>query len=252
MSKPVVSGASGEAPANKQQPTRGVAETVWSYVTSVKSIRRRDGRVEDFDPETLAVSVRGAFEASGLNTEREHARIQAVVQDTINRLTQAFDGHTIPESQDVKELVGASLIDGDLLEVAKVYLTSDVDPKNAPMIQLQQMPLAKTFFSPAFGMVADKFGKATVDVQDSKVRALAVELVMPRRGTCRYDLTQFRQTQALPSVELAGGRDCRIRMWEQGETITVSFANCPQHCNPASATDYVWPLLIDRPTGQCD
>lgn len=148
MSKPVVSGASGEAPANKQQPTRGVAETVWSYVTSVKSIRRRDGRVEDFDPETLAVSVRGAFEASGLNTEREHARIQAVVQDTINRLTQAFDGHTIPESQDVKELVGASLIDGDLLEVAKVYLTSDVDPKNAPMIQLQQMPLAKTMSKP--------------------------------------------------------------------------------------------------------
>ena len=96
------------------------------------------------------------------------------------------------------------------------------------------------------------FGRATVDVQDSKVRALAVELVMPRRGTCRYDLTQFRQTQALPSVELAGGRACRIRMWEQGETITVSFANCPQHCNPASATDYVWPLLIDRPTGQCD
>ena len=120
--------------------------------------------------------------------------------------------------------------------------------------KLKPMPLRTFTVSTqcSFKDETGNFGKATVDVQDSKVRALAVELVMPRRGTCRYDLTQFRQTQALPSVELAGSRDCRIRMWEQGETITVSFANCPQHCNPASATDYVWPLLIDRPTGQCD
>ena len=46
---------------------------------------------------------------------------------------------------------------------------------------------------------------------------------MPRRGTCRYDLAQFRQTQALPSVELTGARDCRVHMWEQGEQITVDL-----------------------------
>ncbi len=123
--------------------TKNAADTVWSYVTSVKTIRRSDGRIEDFDAAVLERSVRQAFEATGMNAEREHARIQGVVQDTIHRLTQAFNGHTIPETQDIKELVGASLIDGDLLDVAKSYLTNDVQAKNAPSLQLQQLPTAK-------------------------------------------------------------------------------------------------------------
>jgi len=41
-------------------------------------------------------------------------------------------------------------------------------------------------------------------------------------------------------------------MWEQGEQITVAFAGCHHLCSPSSAHDYVWPLLIDKPTGQCD
>ena len=48
------------------------------------------------------------------------------------------------------------------------------------------------------------FGSAKVDVLNSKVRALNVVITMPRRGVCRYDLAQFRQTQALPSIELTG------------------------------------------------
>jgi ribonucleoside-diphosphate reductase beta chain len=128
---------------SSQPQTKSVADAVWSYVTSVKTIRRSDGRIEDFDAATLERSIRAAFEASGLNIEREHARIQGVVQDTIHRLTQTFDGHTIPETQDVKELVGASLIDGDMLDVAKTYLTNDMGPKNTPAIQIQKLPTAK-------------------------------------------------------------------------------------------------------------
>ena len=96
------------------------------------------------------------------------------------------------------------------------------------------------------------FGSATVEVVNSKVNAFKAEVTMPKRGTCRYDLAQFRQTQALPSVELTGARDCRVHMWEQGEQITVAFANCHTLCSPASAHDYVWPLLIDKSTGRCD
>ena len=99
---------------------------------------------------------------------------------------------------------------------------------------------------------AGNFGNAKVDVLNSKVRALNVVMTMPKRGSCRYDLAQFRQTQALPSIELAGARDCKVRMWEQGEQITVAFAGCHHLCSPSSAHDYVWPLLIDKPTGQCD
>lgn len=127
-------------------------------------------------------------------------------------------------------------------------------PVERPAGKLKPMPL-RTFTVKTECRFKDEvgnFGKATVDVSDSKVRAFNVEMTMPKRGSCRYDLAQFRQTQALPSIELTGARECRVRMWEQGEQITVAFAGCHHLCSPSSAHDYVWPLLIDKPTGQCD
>ena len=120
--------------------------------------------------------------------------------------------------------------------------------------KLKPMPLRTFSVSTQckFKDEAGNFGSATVDVVNSKVNAFKAEVTMPKRGTCRYDLAQFRQTQALPSVELTGARDCRVHMWEQGEQITVAFANCHTLCSPASAHDYVWPLLIDKSTGHCD
>ena len=120
--------------------------------------------------------------------------------------------------------------------------------------RLKPMPLRTFTVSTQcrFKDEAGNFGSATVDVVESKVRAFKAELTMPRRGTCRFDLAQFRQTQALPSVELTGARDCRVHMWDQGDQVTVAFANCHHLCTPSSAQDYVWPLLIDKATGQCD
>lgn len=136
--------------------------------------------------------------------------------------------------------------------------TPDTDttavPSRAPAGKLKPMPL-RTFTLRTDCKFRDEtgnFGSATLDVENSKVKAFRAELTMPRRGSCRYDLSQFRQTQALPSIELTGARDCRVHMWEQGNQITVAFANCHQLCSPASAQDYVWPLLIDKTTGQCD
>jgi len=127
-------------------------------------------------------------------------------------------------------------------------------PVARPSGKLKPMPL-RTFSVSTQCKFKDEtgnFGSATVEVVNSKVNAFKAEVTMPKRGTCRYDLAQFRQTQALPSVELTGARDCRVHMWEQGEQITVAFANCHTLCSPASAHDYVWPLLIDKSTGRCD
>lgn len=131
---------------------------------------------------------------------------------------------------------------------------SAASPLPAPSGKLKPMPLRTFTVSTRcnFRDEVGNFGKALVDVENSKVKAFNVELVMPKRGTCRYDLAQFRQTQALPSIELSGKNNCRVRMWEQGEQVTVSFADCHNLCAPASAHDYVWPLLIDKPTGKCD
>jgi hypothetical protein len=132
---------------------------------------------------------------------------------------------------------------------------SSIDkPASATTGRLKPMPLRTFTVSTEckFKDESGNFGSAKVDVLNSKVRALNVVLTMPKRGVCRYDLDQFQQTQALPSVELTGNKNCRIRMWEQGEQITVSFADCHTLCSPNSAHDYVWPLLIDKPTGKCD
>ncbi len=141
------SGVSSASSAKKQtsapaQPN-DVVGAVLSYMTSVKSIRHDDGRIEEFDVQKLEASIRLAFVASGMNAEREHARIQGVLQESVMRLTQAFDGHTIPDVQDVRETVGASLIDGDLLDVAKTYLTENVTPKSAPALSVRTLPTAK-------------------------------------------------------------------------------------------------------------
>ncbi len=127
-------------------------------------------------------------------------------------------------------------------------------PVARPSGKLKPMPL-RTFTVKTDCRFKDEtgnFGKAIVDVQESKVRAFNVEMTMPKRGSCRYDLAQFRQTQALPSIELAGARDCKVRMWEQGEQTTLAFASCYHLCSPPSAHDYGGPWLIDKPTGQCD
>ncbi len=131
---------------------------------------------------------------------------------------------------------------------------SAADAPAAGKGRLKPMPLRTFSVSTQcnFRDETGNFGKATVDIANSRVNALKVELTMPKRGSCRYDLASFRQTQALPSVELAGPRDCRIHIWEQANQVTVAFADCHQMCAPASAHDYVWPLLIDKATGQCD
>ncbi|NTV11335.1 MAG: hypothetical protein HGA47_11255 [Zoogloea sp.] len=95
-------------------------------------------------------------------------------------------------------------------------------------------------------------GTARIEVASSEVRAFAATFEIPRHGSCRFDLAQFYQTARLPSVELTGPQNCRVRMWEQGEQVTVAFSGCHSLCSPGSAHDYVWPILIDRPSGTCD
>lgn len=132
--------------------------------------------------------------------------------------------------------------------------TREPPPPLPPPEKLKPMPVRPFTIRTdcRFKDEAGSFGKALVEVDDSRVRAFNVEITMPKRGSCRYDLAEFKQTQALPSIELKGPRDCRVRMWEQGRQITVAFSACHKLCSPASAHDYVWPLLIDKPTGRCD
>jgi len=41
-----------------------------------------------------------------------------------------------------------------------------------------------------------------------------------------------------------------VRMWEQGDQVTVSYQNCASQCSPG-AHEYLWPTLVSRKTGTC-
>lgn len=94
-------------------------------------------------------------------------------------------------------------------------------------------------------------GSLRLDVTEARVQAFEARVNIPGRGSCRFALKDFRQTKELPAIELsqAKGR-CIVRVWEQGERVTVAFQQCEKMCS-GSASSYLWPILNDRQKGSC-
>ena len=92
---------------------------------------------------------------------------------------------------------------------------------------------------------------AQIDVADGTVNALAVRIDVPKRGSCRYALAAFRQTQTLPFVELQARSNpaCSLRMWKQEDRITLVATACAGKCTKG-AFDYAWPVAFQE-TGGC-
>ena len=94
-------------------------------------------------------------------------------------------------------------------------------------------------------------GNMKLTIEQAKVQTFEAAVNIPRRGVCRFDLKNFRQTQALPTVELSHRRDaCVVRVWEQGERVTVAFHECRKMCS-GSAWEHLWPILNDTRDGSC-
>lgn len=94
-------------------------------------------------------------------------------------------------------------------------------------------------------------GTLRLSVKEAQVQTFEAAVIIPRRGTCRFDLKNFRQTRNLPTVELNHMRDsCIVRLWEQGERVTIAFHQCQKMCS-GSAWDHLWPILNDRRDGSC-
>jgi ribonucleoside-diphosphate reductase alpha chain len=103
------------------------AEAVRTYITSVKSIRRRDGKLDDFHPDKLERSIRAAFESAGMSGDKDQVLAKRVTQNVITRIIHKYDGHTVPTTDIVRELAGVTLIDTNLSHVAKRYLAFRTD-----------------------------------------------------------------------------------------------------------------------------
>jgi len=94
-------------------------------------------------------------------------------------------------------------------------------------------------------------GRLNLEVKDADVRRFAAKVDVPRRGSCRFDLGQFRQATALPTITLASNSNgCVVRMWEQGSKVTVAFSDCQAQCD-GGTFEYLWPILVEAPSGRC-
>jgi ribonucleoside-diphosphate reductase alpha chain len=95
-----------------------VSEAVWNFLTSIKAVNKRGGREEAFDATKLKRSVEMAMQAAGLNDQARAGRIAGQI---ISRLQRIYDGHSTPASADIREVVAMTLIDNNLVYVAKKY-----------------------------------------------------------------------------------------------------------------------------------
>lgn len=94
-------------------------------------------------------------------------------------------------------------------------------------------------------------GVAVLEVDFARVKAFEATVNIPRRGSCRFALAGFRQVKQEPHVELVAASGCTVRMWEQGDQVAVAFSQCAKNCT-GNASEYLWPILVDRPSGHCD
>ena len=94
-------------------------------------------------------------------------------------------------------------------------------------------------------------GSMKLAIEQARVRSFEASINVPRRGNCSFDLKDFRQTRDLPNVELNHLRDrCIVRVWEQGERVTVAFQHCQKMCT-GNAWEGLWPILTDTRDGTC-
>lgn len=103
------------------------ASDLWNTVISVKSIRKRDGRIQEFDQQKLFRSLQRAFEEAGVGNDAKG--LERTLESVIGRLVKKFNGIHVPGTDDVRETIAVTLIDQNYGHVAKQYLGIRVEAR---------------------------------------------------------------------------------------------------------------------------
>ena len=92
-----------------------------------------------------------------------------------------------------------------------------------------------------------------LEVEDGRVHRMDARIDIPKRGSCRFELSDFRQTRERPHIELVSkaGDACAVRLWQQGGKLVMAISDCPDKCARPGAFDYVWPIELDAASGGC-
>lgn len=108
------------SPTTDATSTRKISDKVWEFVTSVKSIKKRNGSEEDFSPEKLYTSIWRALVDSGM---KDHKMAEKITLQAMARLTRTFDGHSVPTFSDVRENINLAFVDNNLAHATKAYMS---------------------------------------------------------------------------------------------------------------------------------
>ncbi|MEG1980156.1 MAG: ribonucleoside triphosphate reductase, partial [Victivallaceae bacterium] len=86
----------------------------------ITKIRKRDGRIVDFDPERITIAAGKALKAAGTANNK---LASTICHDVIHELVEKkFDQDNIPDIEDVQDLVESAFIRRGLTKAAKLYI----------------------------------------------------------------------------------------------------------------------------------
>lgn len=89
------------------------------YSTDIKFIRKRDGRLEDFDPKKIETAIFSAAKAvGGENLDRA----REITRQTISFLEVLYKGNRVPTVENVQDLLEKILIENGHAKTAKAYI----------------------------------------------------------------------------------------------------------------------------------
>ncbi len=85
----------------------------------VTQIKKRDGRIMNFDQSKISNAIFKALRANGTTDEK---LAQKITGDVVKIVNKKFDEHTIPSVEQIQDIVEEVLIKADLVDVAKSYI----------------------------------------------------------------------------------------------------------------------------------
>lgn len=89
------------------------------YSTDIKFVRKRDGRLETFDPSKIENAVFAAAKAVG---GEDRAKAQQITRQTISFLEVIYKGERVPTVENVQDLLEKVLIENGHAKTAKAYI----------------------------------------------------------------------------------------------------------------------------------
>ncbi len=103
-------------------------------MVKIKFVKKTSGSEQAFDAQKLTRSIKAAMDQAGHDNE---IGPEAIAEQVMSRLQTIYDGHTVPTSGDVREVVAMTFIDNNLVHVARIYMKfkQKISPEKSKVAQ---------------------------------------------------------------------------------------------------------------------